>query len=282
MNKLISDILENLTNYYNDLVVFLPFLIIGLLVLILFWWLGGRSKRFIQNRLGKVIDDPLLATFLSQLAKIVWTVIGFLIFLRIIGWGSVATSILATAGVTAFIIGFAFKDIGENFLAGIVMAFKRPFKMGDTIETNGIVGKIKLMSLRDTLVKTFDGKDVYIPNAMILKSPLKNYTIDGFLRFDLEFRLDYTTDFVHAAEIVSNQLKQVDGVLQELKPPDMAVENFENGTAILKAYFWINTFDPSTSVFKIKTEAFRNCISALKDAGIYLPHQVVEVKNYLA
>lgn len=274
-----NDLMEIIRGYYSDLVIFLPKLLVGILAFLIFWWLGGRSKRVIKSRLANKIDDPLLTDFLAQIAKITWTIIGFLIFLGAIGWGDAATGILATAGVSAFVIGFAFKDIGENFLAGIVMAFKRPYKMGDVIETNGIVGKITTMSLRDTLVKTFDGKDVYIPNGMILKSPLKNYTIDGFLRYDFNIRMDFNTDFERAGQIVLEQLSTIEGILQEVKPPSITVEGFENEVAMLKVYFWINTYDESTSIFKIKTQAFSKCIKALKEAGMYLPHQVIELRN---
>ncbi|HAZ24509.1 MAG TPA: mechanosensitive ion channel protein MscS, partial [Algoriphagus sp.] len=100
------------------------------------------------------------------------------------------SGLLAGAGITAFVIGFALKDIGENFLAGILLAFKRPFKVGDTVDINGIRGVVLNLNLRDTQIKTPDGKDVFIPNATIIKNPLVNFTIDGFLRYDFIVGLD--------------------------------------------------------------------------------------------
>ncbi len=274
-----NDLLANIIGYYEAFIAFLPKLVIGLVVFLLLLWIGGRSKRLFQSRLGDRIDDELLTSFLAQIVRYVWVIIGFLLFLKIIGWGGAATSILATAGVSAFIIGFAFKDIGENFLAGIVMAFKRPFKLGDVIETNGIVGTINAMSIRETLVKTFDGKDVHIPNGLILKNPLQNYTIDGFLRFDFNLRLDYHTDFQKAGSIVMEQIKQTPGILQENKLPVITISGLDANVVNMTVYFWINTFDPNTSVFTIKRELIANILKALSDEGIYLPHNIVEMKQ---
>ena len=99
---------------------------------------------------------------------------------------------LAGAGISAFIIGFALKDIGENFLAGIILAFKRPFRVGDIVDINGLKGKVLTLNLRDTQIKTGDGKDVFIPNAVIIKNPLSILPSMGFCAMIL--LLDWTMD----------------------------------------------------------------------------------------
>ena len=108
--------------------------------------------------------------------------------------------------LTAIVIGFAFKDIGENFLAGVMMAFNRPFRIGDTIKSGDVEGKIVELSLRDTHIKTFDGKDVYVPNGQILKNPVYNYTIDGFLRHQFSIGIDYNSDIKKARDLIMNIL----------------------------------------------------------------------------
>ena len=87
--------------------------------------------------------------------------VALLLVLTIIGLGGVATGLLSGAGVGAFVIGFAFKDIGENFLAGILMAFDRPFNVGDTVELGGEKGKVIALNLRNTQVKSFDGIRIF-------------------------------------------------------------------------------------------------------------------------
>ncbi|HMQ49250.1 MAG TPA: mechanosensitive ion channel family protein [Saprospiraceae bacterium] len=280
MQNFLNDLLDELDNYYNLFVSLFPKLVLALFLLVMAWFVANTIGRFSLKLLKRRMDDPLLADFLSKIVKIVISIIGFLIALRIIGLGDAAASILAGAGISAFIIGFAFKDIGENFLAGIIMAFNRPFRIGDVIESGNVVGKIERLSLRDTLVKTFDGKDVYIPNGLLLKTPLFNYTIDGYLRSDFSIGIDYDSDLPLAVEVITKALHQVKGILWEEKVPTVVIDNLGNSTVNIKVYYWINTFDKNTNGLIVKSQAIVHAVNALIKAGFYLPTQVVELKNY--
>lgn len=280
MEQLWDDISVQLTTYYDDLIGFLPKFALGLIIFSLVWAIANWLKIFSKNRLTKRMEDPLLANFLARIIKNTLLIIGFLLFLSIIGKAGIAASILAGAGVSAFVIGFALKDIGENFLAGIIMAFNRPFRINDTVQTNGIEGKIIGLDLRQTHIKTFDGKDVYVPNGAILKNPLTNYTIDGFLRYDFTIGLDYGENVMEAENIVINTLKNIKGILQENKAPSVAITGMSASALDLKVFFWINTFDNTISSSKVKTQAIDQCLTALNNAGFYLPGDVLEIKNF--
>src|SRR5690606_23355773 len=121
-------------NYYNQIVALFPKAILSILLLAFFWLLS----RVVRNRLKPFLtvrtDDPLLTQFILQIVKAVLLIIALLMVLRILGLGSIAVGVWGTAGVGAFIIGFAFKDIFEHFLAGIILAFDRPFRIGDIVE----------------------------------------------------------------------------------------------------------------------------------------------------
>lgn len=275
----LDDLLESLIIYYEKILTLLPKLVVGILLLSAFWWVGRKIQKLVKNRLTRTLDDALLRDFIARLAKFILIAIGFLVFLKVVGLGDAAASLLATAGVSAFIIGFAFKDIGENFLAGVVMAFNRPFTVGDIIETNGITGTITSMSLRATLVKTFDGKDAYIPNALILKNPLKNYTLDGFLRYDFQLDLNYDADFKKATEVIFDVLKGIPGILHDTKQPDVTISGMDGNRMTLSVYFWINTNDKSVGVFKIRRDAISACVAALSAEGIRIPGWKIQLEN---
>src|SRR5690606_12848659 len=132
-------------------------------------------------------------------------------FLRILGFSDLTSNILAGAGILTFIVGFAFKDIGENFLAGILLAFKSPFKINDLIETENIIGYVVDLTIRETRIKTLDGKDVFIPNGQIIKNPLFNYTIDGFLRYEFIIGLDYESNTKKAINLILETVKKIEG-----------------------------------------------------------------------
>lgn len=280
MENLLNDIYENLLTYYNDLVILLPKLLAAIIIFTILWMVANRSKAFATRRLRARMDDPLLAIFLARVIKTLIVIFAFLIVLRIVGLGAAAAGVLTTAGVGAFIIGFAFKDIGENFLAGILLAFNRPFRIGDTVELNGVKGTVVGLNLRTSHIKSFDGKDIYIPNANIIKNPVVNYTIDGFLRYDFTVGLDYGSDVNEAIEIILNTLKNISGILKEEKMPAVAVSELAASTLNLTAYYWLDTFDTTISGTKVKNEAVDKVLQNLWEAGFYTPGNVVEMKNY--
>lgn len=279
MNSLFSEIMQNMQLYYELLALFLPKLFIGLTVFFLAWMLGRRIKKWANKRLIDQMEDDLLASFIAQVLKITFIFAGFLVFLKIVGWGDAAAGILATAGLSAFIIGFALKDIGENFLAGIAMAFNRPFRIGDVVDAGGVNGKIVGLSIRETRIKTFDGKDAYIPNGQILKNTLLNYTIDGYIRSDFEISLAFRSDIDQAIQLVQEALTKVEGLLQEDKPPTVTISDLTNNAIKLKVYYWINTNDPNTSGFTVKTQAIKYSLKTLEDHGFHLQAEIIEVKE---
>jgi len=172
--------------------------------------------------------------------------------LKFVGWGDAAGGILATAGLSAFVIGFALKDIGENFPAGIAMTFNRPFKVGDVLETEGISGKIIGLNLWETLIKTFGGIDAYIPNGQILKNPLLNYTIDGFLRYDFEIKLEFESDIDRAVRLVMEALTKVEGLLQEEKPPAVTITGLATHALKLKVFTGSISMTPMLLPMRLK------------------------------
>jgi len=280
MEQLISDLLTEFKGYYSDLVAFLPKLIVASLIFAVLFMLAYRVRSFSRSLLQRRMKDPLLSNFLAGVLRWIVVIMAFLLVLNVLGWDGAAGGLLASAGVGAFIIGFAFRDLGENFLAGIMLAFQRPFKLGDQVEIEGIKGKVVNMSIRDTQVKTEEGIDVFIPNSNIIKLPLKNYTIDGDLRFDFTVGIDYGANLKNAVQIVMDTLKSIEGVMQDPRQPVVIVENLGASAINLHIFYWIDAFDPSISGADIKNKAVGGVLAALDEAGIYMPADILEVKNY--
>jgi len=280
MEKVLTDLWENIQSYYNDFVALLPKLAMAVIVFTLLYLIANYARRFAQRRLTERMDDPLLAQFLARNIKTGIVLIAMLLVLHIIGLSGVAVGLLSTAGLGAFIIGFAFKDLGENFLAGVTLAFNRPFKIGDVVQLDGMEGSVVALNLRNTQIKTFDGKDVFIPNANIIKKPVINYTIDGFLRLDFNIGLDYGSDVHQAIEIILAVLRATPDVLQGEKSPTVFISEPATSTLNLAAYFWIDTYDPEISGLTLKSDVINRVLVALAQAGYYLPADILELKNY--
>lgn len=216
-------------------------------------------------------------------------------FANLIRWGSIALAVawavqwlnlapllnglLAGAGVTAIVLGFAFRDIGENFLAGIILASSRPFGSGDTIQSGEFMGEVVALDLRNTHLKTLDGKDVYLPNATVFKNPLINFTHDGLLRLDFTIGIDYGDDVARAIALVYETVRSVDGV-QTDPDPLVVLDAFSTSTVELTAYFWVNTFDYRKGRFELRSDAMQRTKEALQAAGFGLPADIVELKLY--
>jgi len=267
MKDFISSLLDSLNGYYQQFIHSLPRLVLAIIVLAIAIFIARRIKRFANSRLEKSARDPLLSQFLSEIVRFIVIVLGVVIVLGIAGLGGAASKIMAGAGITAFIIGFAFKDIGENFLAGIILAFKRPFHVGDIIESNGQKGKVSGMSLRETSLKTFDGKDVFMPNSMILNTPLINYTVDIFNRIEFTVSIPMTSDIEKAMQTIKNVLKEKKEILEEEKMPMVYVDAIAPPNVTLMIRFWMKSMEEQEEGSQIKSEMIQKVIAALRNEG---------------
>lgn len=253
---------------------------IALAILFGFYFLANFLERLLKKRLVRKMDDPLLANFLSVFFRLIILLIGLMVIFRVVGLTGVVSGLLAGAGISAFVIGFALKDIGENFLAGILLAFKRPFRLGDVVDIDNLRGTVISLNLRDTQIKTADGKDVFIPNAHIIKNALVNFTIDGFLRYDFIIGLDYGSDYQRAIDVIQEVLPTIDGVLKNRKKANVWVTDLGESTLNLQVTFWVDTLDDALGDLDIRTQVIIHTLQALDREGFNLPSRIVELKNH--
>jgi small conductance mechanosensitive channel len=258
---------DSLTNLYNSIVLVLPELLISLLLLLVFVYVAGKLSLLVQNRLGRRVDDPLLVNFISNIVKYGLIMIGLMIMLNLIGLTGIASGLLAGAGLSAFVVGFALKDIAENFLAGIILAFNRPFRIDDTVKVRDFHGKIMTLNLRSTQMKTFDGKDIYIPNSILLKEVVTNFTRDGLLRIEFIVNIGLQHDFETVREIIVQNVENLEGVLHEDKPA-VVIEDFTATAMNLRVLIWVNTYDYKMTTHVLKTQAMDCVKKALQEQGI--------------
>ncbi|MCA1744719.1 MAG: mechanosensitive ion channel family protein [Bacteroidales bacterium] len=172
--------------------------------------------------------------------------------------------------------------MGENFLAGIILAFKSPFKLNDLIEVNNIVGFVKDINIRETLIKTPDGKDVFLPNSIILKNPMYNYTMDGFLRYEFIVGIAYGNVPAAAINVILETVNKVNGVLKEERKPAAVVHELTISTINIRVLFWVDTYQSTERTLHntIRSQVMDAVVTALIAKGFSLPGSIVEVVNY--
>ncbi len=263
MDQFIQDIINHLEGYYQSIVDLTPKLLLSIIVVLISWFIASRVKIFAGMRLKNKMQDPLLAAFIANLLKVVFIIIGFLFMFRVIGLTGVAQSILAGAGISAFIIGFALRDIGENFLAGILLAFKRPFSVGDIIETNGVKGKVVALNLRDTQIKSAS-KNIYIPNALLIKNTLINFNSDGYLLQDFTIGLEYGSDYRKALNLITDVLKKDSETIDKEYANSAVVSGVTGNTIQINVRYWVKT---DLSISEHLSEMIIKVTEALRENG---------------
>lgn len=263
MEEFFSDIINHLEGYYNSIVDLTPKLLLAVAVVLISWFIASRIRGFADRRLKTRMHDPLLATFIANLLKAILIIIGFLFMFRVIGLTGVAQSILAGAGISAFIIGFALRDIGENFLAGILLAFKRPFSVGDIIETNGVKGKVEALNLRDTQIRSAS-KNIYIPNALLIKNTLINFNSDGYLLQDFTIGLEYGSDYRKALDLITEILKKDSEIVDKDYFNSAVVSGVTGNTIQINVRYWVKT---DLSISEHLSEMIIKVTEMLKENG---------------
>lgn len=277
MNEGVNHLNDILVKSWNNFLEALPALVLAIVVgaigIFVIKYISKLVRRFIVGQ----SKDTLVIDFLVNLVSIILILFLIVICLSIIGWGSITNKILAGAGITTFVVGFALKDIGENFLAGILMAFQRPFREGDLIEVNNIKGKVMKMSLRETSVKTVEGVDVYIPNSNIIKNPLKNYTIDALQMNEIDLSVAYQDDISNILPVLQNVLKGFPDIVNE-PAAKVYIKDISGGNVQLKIEYWIKLDEISSSVLELRSMVLIECFRAIGKKGFSMPSGVVDVK----
>lgn len=278
-NSFSAELNASLRKMMESVLANLPKILVAMLVVAVMTFLGSRLSTFIRRRLSRKAHDQLFTTFIAQAVKYAWIVVALMLALQILDLSGIAGGLLAGAGVSALILGFAFRDIGENFLSGIILAFDRPFRTDDTIVINDFMGHVKGLNFRTTHIKTFDEKDVFIPNSIMVKQPLINLTRDGRLRLDFVVGIAYEDDIQEAVKLVLSTVNACEDILKQF-PPFTVVEEFAPSTVNLRIYFWTDTTDYRKGVLLTKSRIMGRVKEALLAHGFTLPATVQELKLY--
>lgn len=265
--------------YWDMLILSIPKICISLIILSLFILLARFIGRMLQRRISGRSSDGITSRFLVRLVKAALLVVGIILAFHALGFTGIAGGLMAGAGVGAVAIGFAFKAIGENFLAGIILVFDRPFNIGDTVTIDGNMGKIENLLFRSTHMKTFDGKDVFVPNATIITSNLYNHTRDGNLRQEFIIGIDYEDDIGDAIKLIIKAVQRHPKLMEDERT-QVVVDEFAASTVNLRVLFWVLTKDYKRTAAGMRGEVMKLVKETLMAEGFGLPSNIQELKLY--
>ncbi|MAN25889.1 MULTISPECIES: mechanosensitive ion channel family protein [Mesonia] len=276
-----TTVVNSIDRYYHEFLEILPRIALGIFVIIAGVLIAQLITNIYKRRILKKANDPLMARFLAQAIKIILILISIMIALEVAGLSRIAAGILTAAGGAAIILGFAFQDIGKNFLAGIILAFNRPFRINDTIKIDTMFGKVKALNFRYTHIKTTDGRDIYIPNSDVLTKPVENYTADGFFRLEFVVGIGYENDIEKAKLLIRQVLANNKNIIQDEAHESFVIEDeLAASTINLKVFFWINTIDYRVTSSVLRGLVIKEVKEALAINGFNLPADITELKLY--
>jgi len=263
---MLDPLVDSFVTEFEQLVEFLPRLLIALVVAI-FIYIIGRTIARVVVRILKRTDMPVTYhEFFRKMVSGLGVFLSIVIFLNLIGYSALAASLVAGGGLTAVMLGFAFKDIGENFLAGFFLAFSRPFNTDDIIETENITGLVKSIQLRQTHIRTADGCDVFVPSSQLFTKPLRNYTLDGLRRGGFTVGIDYHDDTEKALEVILKAVSETKGVLKR-PAPSSSIKGFDPSFVEIQAFFWTSSKNQELDLGVVRTRAMEQARKKLIENG---------------
>lgn len=272
LNEAIDIVYGKLESWLESLTSMLPNLAVSVLVLIVFFFLAKIVKRLAGKALSKFSDRKALNSLVTTIFHFAVIAMGLVVALNILQLEKTVSSLLAGAGIIGLALGFAFQDIAANFMSGILIAIRKPIVVGDIIETNGYMGTIEKINLRVTVVKTFQGLHVIIPNKEVFQNPLTNYTRTNERRIDLECGVSYGDDLEKVRKIAIDALKEKPFLL-EGKDINLYFTSFGDSSINFKLMFWIN-YPGQPGYMNAQSESIMALKKAFDENDISIPFPI--------
>lgn len=258
---------EKLQQMGRTFVVKLP--LIGTAILILL--LAVVISKILTRRNGwlrKISSSSMGRQLALRITRLAIYLTALLIALELLEATAIVGAIVGAAGLAGIALGFAFKNIVENYLAGVLLSTRNPFEIGDAVEIDGKTGKIALLTARDTVLVTFDGNHLRIPNGVVMNSTLLNYSRNPLRRFDFYVGVSPDFDLGEVKRISMENLKRNPAVLME-PAPMVVVDNLGDSTVMIRIFAWIN--QSKHDLAKAKSESIRLIKEAFDEEGIEMP-----------
>ena len=239
LNEAYSLISGKLESWLEAGIKHLPNLVVAFLIAIVFGIAAKIIGHAMRRMMRRTFESTQIADLLTSIVKIIIIVAGIFIALDFVGLRGTVTSLLAGAGIVGLAIGFAFQDMTENLIAGIAMGIRKPFEIGDVIEAEGVFGKVESINLRNTLVETFFGQREIIPNKILFRNILTNYSVLGKRRIEVPVGISYADDPAKAAEVIVEAMNEKDYVIDK-DDTSVFASGFGDSSVNLLVWFWID------------------------------------------
>ncbi len=264
----------SLLQLWTSFLTQLPYLVIGLIVFVVFLVAARIVRRIIITAGHRTRLPGNLADLLARVGAALVTLLGLFVAAVIVFPAFTPGSLMAGLGISSVAIGFAFKDILQNFLAGILILWRQPFVVGDQIRSGNFEGTVEEINVRSTRLKTYDGERVILPNGDVYTKDILVKSAYDRRRVRFGVGIGYPDSIEKARGVIHDVLTQTEGVLDE-PGPWVYVDELAPSSVNLMVYFWVHS--QQANVLRVRDRVATGIKLALDSAGIDMPfpHTVV-------
>ncbi len=260
---------ERVDSWLDGAIKLLPNIIVAIVIFVIFWFVARLVKSLIYKQSARRERDNL-GEVLGGFVKWMILVLGFLLAATVVIPSLKPGDLIAGLGVSSVAIGFAFKDILQNWLAGLLILLRQPFHVGDQISVEGHEGTVERIETRATIIKTYDGQRIVIPNSDIYTNSVVVRTAHEKRRSEYDIGIGYGDDVENACEVIVNALGSVDGV--EVDPtPEALPWDLAASWVTVRARWWTNS--RRTNVAHVHSRVIMAMKKALDAAEIDMPFE---------
>ncbi|WP_419802060.1 mechanosensitive ion channel family protein [Mucilaginibacter sp.] len=269
INKAYQLISHKIITWINDFVRLLPNILVSALLLVLGIYLAKLIKKIASNLIQRVSDNRALNNLFTSVIYIFVIAVTLFTVLSILKLDTAVTSILAGAGIIGLALAFAFQDIASNFISGIFISFRRPLRVGHIVKVKDYMGKVEEINLRDTILRTFQGQMVIIPNKDVFQNPIENFSVLGKRRVDLSIGVSYGEDLEQVKQVTIEALKGLEHLSAD-EPVTLFYQEFGGSTINFVLRLWIDS--PEQIIYlKVCSDAIIRLKKAYDKNSIMLP-----------
>lgn len=251
----------------DSVLAMLPLLAAGIVVFLILLVAASMARRLAERALSRAAA-PNAATAIGRMLHVSLVVLAGLVAITVAFPSMTPGRLVSVLGVGGIAIGFAFKDIFQNLLAGILILLRHPFRVGDEITTGAYTGTVEAIETRATWIRTYDGRRVIIPNSDVYTKPVTVISAYDLLRSEYEIGIGYGDDLSRAKAVALAAVQGVDGVLAD-PAPDVLVWELAGSSQNLRIRWW--TRPQRADVLVVRDRVLQVVAEAISDAGIDLP-----------
>jgi small conductance mechanosensitive channel len=245
VNQAINLVSDKLTVWAKELIRLLPNIALAALILVLGIFVAKFIRKISLRLIRKVSHFETINSLFSSVMYAISLGVVFFVVLSVLQLDKAVTSILAGAGILGLALAFAFQDIAANFMSGIFLSFRRPLAVGDIVKTNDYMGVVEEINLRDTMIRTFQGQRVIIPNKDVFQNTIENFTVLGKRRLDLSVGVSYGDDLRKVKDITIKAAEKV-SVRSLTDDITLFFEEFGDSSINFSLRIWLNATDQPT------------------------------------